>query len=104
MADYLPHTDEDVAAMLAFLGLESLDELFAAVPAALRLAAGPDQGGMGRLDLAPGRPEPDVMAHLGSLAAANRARTDRLVCFAGGGAYDHEIPPVVPALAGARSS
>jgi glycine dehydrogenase subunit 1 len=33
-------------------------------------------------------------------ADLNRARTDRMVCFAGGGAYDHEIPPVTQALAG----
>ncbi len=31
---------------------------------------------------------------------SNRARIDRLVCFAGGGAYDHEIPSVTQALAG----
>ena len=68
MGDYLPHTDDEVAAMLAFLGLDSLDELFAAVPAALRLAGG--------LDLADGVPEPDVLAHLEDLADANRARTD----------------------------
>ncbi|HLN15962.1 MAG TPA: aminomethyl-transferring glycine dehydrogenase subunit GcvPA [Acidimicrobiales bacterium] len=92
MPDYLPHTDEELAQMLAFLGLSSLDELFAAVPAALRVAGG--------LDLAPGAPEPDVVEHLSGLAEVNRARADRLVCFAGGGAYDHEIPPVVRALAG----
>jgi glycine dehydrogenase subunit 1 len=34
------------------------------------------------------------------LGDRNRARSDRLVCFAGGGAYDHEIPPVTRALAG----
>jgi glycine dehydrogenase subunit 1 len=33
-------------------------------------------------------------------AARNRARSDRLVCFAGGGAYDHEIPSATRALAG----
>ena len=90
MADYLPHTDEEVAAMLAFLGLSDLDELFAAVPRALRLAGG--------LDLADGDPEPDVLAHMGALARANRAAD--LVCFAGAGAYDHEVPPVVRSLAG----
>jgi glycine dehydrogenase subunit 1 len=87
MGDYLPHTDDELAAMLAFLGLDTVDDLFAAVPTALRVAGG--------LSLADGRPEPDVLAHLDELAAAN----DRLVCFAGAGAYDHEIPPVVPALA-----
>ena len=92
MPDYMPHTDDELARMLGFLGLSSLDELFAVVPAALRLGRG--------LDLAAGSPEPDVLARLGSLGEANRARADRLVCFAGGGAYDHEVPPVVRALAG----
>src|SRR5580698_8877563 len=78
--------------MLAFLGLSSLDELFASVPAALRLGRG--------LAMDEGSPEPDVLARMESLGRANPARTDHLVCFAGGGAYDHEVPPVVRALAG----
>jgi glycine dehydrogenase subunit 1 len=92
VADYLPHTEDELVQMLAFLGLSSLDELFAAVPAALRLGRG--------LELADGAPEPDVLARMEARGEANRARTDRLVCFAGGGAYDHEVPPVVRALAG----
>jgi len=92
MPDYLPHTDDELIEMLGFLGLSSLEELFGAVPAALRLGHG--------LELADGVPEPDVLARMESLGAANRARADRLVCFAGGGAYDHEVPPVVRALAG----
>lgn len=92
MADYLPHTDEEVAAMLGFLGLSSVDALFAAVPGALHLAGG--------LSMEAGRPEPDVLAEIEALAEANIARSDRLVCFAGAGAYDHEVPPVVRALAG----
>ncbi len=92
MGDYLPHTDADIAAMLEFIGLGSLDDLFAAVPEALRIVGG--------LGLPAGRPEPDVLDHLETLAEANVARSDRLVCFAGGGAYDHEVPPVVRALAG----
>jgi glycine dehydrogenase subunit 1 len=90
--DYLPHTEDELTQMLAFLGLSSLDELFSVVPAALRLGRG--------LALADGSPEPDVLARMESLGHANRARSDRLVCFAGGGAYDHEVPPVVRALAG----
>jgi glycine dehydrogenase subunit 1 len=92
MADYLPHTDEDLATMLAFLGLDSLDRLFDVVPAALHVAGG--------LAMADGLPEPDVAARFAERAAANTAATDRLVCFAGAGAYDHEVPPVVRALAG----
>ncbi len=92
MGSYIPHTDDDVASMLAFLGLSSLDELFDVVPEALRLQRS--------LELADGVGEPDALAHLVSLSDRNRARGDRLVCFAGGGAYDHETPPVTNALAG----
>jgi len=87
MADFTPHTDEEVAAMLAFCGLSSVDELFSAVPAAMRLAAGD-------LDVAPGLSEPDTLAEMGALADANRVGRD-LICFAGGGAYDHDVAAVV---------
>ncbi|MDQ3353073.1 MAG: aminomethyl-transferring glycine dehydrogenase subunit GcvPA [Actinomycetota bacterium] len=111
MAGYIPHTDAEVETMLAFLGLASLDELFSVVPDALRLAASPgrghDQGGEWRfLDLADGLGEPDVLAEVERLASANLACTGPgipadggLVCFAGGGAYDHEVPEAVRALA-----
>jgi len=89
---YIPHTEDEVTSMLAFLGLDSIDQLFAAVPEALRLQRG--------LELADGAGEPDVLAHLDAYAGANRARLDRMVCFAGGGAYDHEVPAVTKALAG----
>src|ERR1700722_19661080 len=78
--------------MLAFLGLSTLGDLFEVVPEALRLQRG--------LDLADGTGEPDVLHRMEQFADRNRARTDRLVCFAGGGAYDHEIPSVTRALAG----
>ncbi|MBW3573289.1 MAG: aminomethyl-transferring glycine dehydrogenase subunit GcvPA [Actinobacteria bacterium] len=95
--------------MLGLLGLQSLDELFAVIPEALRLAAGAPSGdGAGRyLDLPDGLGEPDVVAEMERLAAANVACTgpgvaagSGLVCFAGGGAYDHEVPEAVRALAG----
>jgi glycine dehydrogenase subunit 1 len=78
--------------MLAFCGLASLDELFSAVPAAIRLAAG-------ELRLPPGRSEPDTAALMASLASRNRACGPDLICFAGGGAYDHEVPAVVRRVA-----
>ncbi len=92
MADYLPHTDEDVAGMLRFLGMTSFEDLFAHIPAALRLASG--------LEVAPGRSEPDVAAQFAQYGSANTATLSTLLCFAGGGAYDHEVPPVVRALGG----
>ena len=85
--------------MLAFLGLSSLDELFDVVPEALRLASRPaPDGGSRYLDLEPGLSEPDVLDAARRLAAGN-AWGDDLVCFAGGGAYDHEVPAVVRRLA-----
>ena len=92
MGTYIPHTDDELAGMLAFLGLSSLDELFAVVPEAVKLHHD--------LELADGVGEPDVLVRMEGYADRNRARSDRMVCFAGGGAYDHEIPPVTQALAG----
>ena len=90
MADFTPHTDAEIDEMLAFCGLASVEELFATVPAAIRLAAG--------LELPPGRSEPDTLAELERLAAANRVGRE-LVCFAGGGAYDHDVASVVRRVA-----
>jgi glycine dehydrogenase subunit 1 len=75
--------------MLADIGLASLDELFEVVPAALRLAGG--------LDMPPGLPEPDVLAEMDRLASRNRTGAD-LICFAGAGAYDHEVPSATTRL------
>ncbi|MGO9334127.1 MAG: aminomethyl-transferring glycine dehydrogenase subunit GcvPA [Acidimicrobiales bacterium] len=90
-AAFVPHTDAEIAEMLAFLGLEDLDDLFAEIPEALRLAGG--------LDLPPAMSEPDVAWRLDDLASRNRPCGRDLVCFAGAGSYDHEIPAVVRSLA-----
>ena len=95
MADFTPHTDAEIDDMLAFCGLASVEELFATVPAAIRLAAG--------LELPPGRSEPDTLAELERLAAANRVGRE-LVCFAGAGAYDHDVASVVRRVASGASS
>ena len=88
MPDFTPHTDDEIAEMLAACGLSDIDELFAAVPEALRLAGG--------LDMPDVMSEPDVMVEMNRLAAANSGAN--LICFAGGGAYDHEVPAVVRRL------
>ncbi len=75
--------------MLAAIGLSSLEQLFDAVPAALRLAGG--------LDLPDGLSEPDVLAEMQRLADRNRTGAD-LVCFAGAGAYDHDVPSATRSL------
>ena len=80
MGHYVPHTDDEIAQMLDFVGLSSLDELFETIPEALRLTR--------PLDLPDGLSEFDTLAEMGRLAKANAGD---LVCFAGGGAYDHDI-------------
>ncbi len=91
MTSWAPHTPAEIDEMLAFIGVSSLDELFRAVPVSLRLATG--------LSIPDGIGEPDLMAYFQELAAANAPIGRDLVCFAGGGAYDHEVPAVTKALA-----
>jgi glycine dehydrogenase subunit 1 len=73
--------------MLDVLGHEHLDDLFAHIPGTLRPTA--------PLDLPPGRSEDEVVGTMSRLAARNRSD---LVCFAGGGAYDHYVPAAVDAV------
>ena len=83
---YLPHTQADRRAMLEAIGVESVEELFADVPADLRMK--------GSLVLPPALSEPELVRHLCSLATENQNLQD-VVCFLGAGAYDHYIPSVV---------
>jgi glycine dehydrogenase subunit 1 len=87
---YTSTTPEDLQAMLAEIGVGSLQELFdRQIPAAVRL---------GRpLHLPAGMPEHEVYAHLRSLAARNTSAEDELT-FLGAGMYDHYVPAVVDML------
>lgn len=87
---YFYNTPDDVASMLKAIGVGSIDELFASVPAELRLKR--------PLDLPPALSEMELAQHLGALAAKN-SHLGKKVCFLGGGAYDHFVPAVVDALA-----
>jgi glycine dehydrogenase subunit 1 len=88
---FAPHTDVDVHEMLARLGLASLDDLFQQIPPGVRLGRA--------LQIPPGVSEQEILADVGALARRNRSMDD-VVCFSGGGAYDHFVPSVVWALAG----
>ncbi|MFN2590561.1 MAG: aminomethyl-transferring glycine dehydrogenase subunit GcvPA [Actinomycetota bacterium] len=88
---FAPHTDDDVREMLAACGLRSLDDLYAHLPPGVRLD--------GDLDIPLGLSEMELLAEARRLAGRNR-HADDLICFAGGGAYDHYVPSVVWALTG----
>jgi glycine dehydrogenase subunit 1 len=81
----MPHTEADVRAMLDTIGIDSIEDLIAHVPASLRSTAS--------LALAPGMSEQDVAAELTALAHQNRA--SEFVSFLGGGYYNHYVPAVV---------
>jgi glycine dehydrogenase subunit 1 len=85
--EFAPHTHDDLDAMLAAIGKSGLEDLFDHIPVSLRVAGG--------LDLPAGRSEDEVTSRLAALAARNHTQA---TCFAGGGAYDHYVPAVVPAL------
>jgi glycine dehydrogenase subunit 1 len=82
---YIPHTDAERKEMLAAVGLQSLDQLYQAVPADVRF---PD------LDLPQGISELEVTQELQEMAEAN-VDTQHFACFLGAGAYNHFIPSAV---------
>ena len=90
---YIPHTAEQRQAMLAKIGVASVEELFDTVPAELRLE--------GELDLPPAMGELELADHIARLAAENTS-AGQSTCFLGGGSYDHFIPATVDFVA-ARS-
>ncbi|HSM42046.1 MAG TPA: aminomethyl-transferring glycine dehydrogenase subunit GcvPA [Afifellaceae bacterium] len=83
---YLPHTDQDRADMLARIGVGSIDDLFADIPADKRLKA--------PLDLPPHCGEMEVARMMRGLAAKNLSAVETPF-FAGAGAYRHHVPAMV---------
>ncbi|MFI5004087.1 MAG: aminomethyl-transferring glycine dehydrogenase subunit GcvPA [Solirubrobacterales bacterium] len=90
MTRYTATTEADLAAMLAAIGVSSVEELFdRQIPEAVRLRRA--------LDLPPGMPEQDVYEHLRALAARNVSAEDELT-FLGAGMYDHYVPALIDML------
>ena len=87
--DYIQNTPPDQAEMLKSIGAASVDALFDALPAGVRLRR--------PLDLPPALPEIDLLRHLSGLAGRNRTFDDGR-CFLGAGAYNHFVPAIVDAL------
>jgi glycine dehydrogenase subunit 1 len=85
---YLPHTPEDISAMLEAIGKPSLDQLFQTIPEAARFS--------GDLALEPALGEAALMRHLKDLARKNTGA--ELLSFLGAGMYAHHIPPAVDQL------
>jgi len=85
---YSPHTDADRAAMLAAIGVKSVADLFADVPARVRFP---------KLNLPGPQSEMETMRELMNLAEAN-ADAQHNPIFLGAGAYNHYSPSVIHQL------
>ena len=86
---YIPNTPEDQEAMLAKMGLPSLEALLSPVPENVRLQR--------PLNLPASLSEPDLKRVLNGIAAKNK-NLDTAISFLGAGTYDHAIPSVVSHL------
>ena len=91
MSTYTSATDRDRQDMLAAIGVDSIEDLFADIPASLRLDR--------ELALDRGLSEQEVFAELRDLAARNVSTQDE-ISFLGGGMYDHYVPALIDAIIG----
>ncbi|MCH5220890.1 MAG: aminomethyl-transferring glycine dehydrogenase subunit GcvPA [Muribaculaceae bacterium] len=83
---YLPHTEEDIKLMLDKCGAKTLDDLYADVPASLRLSK--------PYALPKAMSEPELYRFFGDIASDNR----EMAIFAGAGFYHHYTPAAIPAI------
>lgn len=83
---YFPHTADDLQAMLEKVGVKSLDDLYAEIPADIRFR--------GDYQLPEQMSEMEVRRLFEQLGSQNK----QLVCFGGAGVYDHYTPAVIPNL------
>lgn len=80
---FIPHSESDVRAMLAAIGVDQIEDLFDEIPAALKAQT---------LQHVPaGLPEMDVARLMRGYAAQDAG----VLNFAGAGAYEHHIPAAV---------
>ncbi|HVP33908.1 MAG TPA: aminomethyl-transferring glycine dehydrogenase subunit GcvPA [Steroidobacteraceae bacterium] len=83
---FIPHTEADVAAMLATIGVRRIEDLFEEIPASLRASS-----------LA-GVPEQLNEMQVGRLMSERAAVDGTPLSFIGAGAYEHHIPAAVWAI------
>ncbi len=86
MGSYVPSTRQERAQMLQKIGVDSIDALFANVPAGMKLKT---------LNIPQGKSELEVSGMMSALAEENRVFP---VIFRGAGAYNHYIPSIVKSV------
>jgi glycine dehydrogenase subunit 1 len=88
---YLPHTPEDISAMLSAVGAKSLEDLFATIPAECRREKD--------LNLPQRLSEWELNRHIDELTGSMAVAPEYKV-FMGAGSYEHYIPAAVSQLLG----
>ena len=85
---FIPHTADDVQAMLEAIGAPSIEALFDEIPPALRISE------------LQALPEGLSEAQITRLMAARATQDPPLACFLGAGAYEHHIPAAIWEIVG----
>ena len=80
---FIPHTEDDIRAMLAAIGVKAVDDLFDEIPVSLR------GGGLSKIP--PGASEMEITR----LMHERAERDGRWLNFIGAGAYEHHVPAAV---------
>lgn len=80
---YIPHTPEDTAAMLEYIGADTIDTLFDEIPVSLLHNVA--------MDIPVGMSAMRLLQKAAEWSSGNRNGT----CFMGAGSYDHHIPAAV---------
>ena len=83
---FIPHTEKDVAEMLATIGVQSIEQLFDEIPANLRVKS------------LTGVPPALNEMEIARLMSARAKADGRPLNFIGAGAYEHHIPSAVWAI------
>ena len=90
LTGYNVHPPSDRTAMLGKIGVDTIEDLWTAIPSTVRLRRS--------LNLPAPRTEWNLRSHLESLARLNQ-HSGTMQSYLGGGAYEHSIPETVRSLA-----
>lgn len=86
---YIPHSEDEVRAMLQRMGLQKIEDLFSDIPDRFRLE---------KLALPEGKVEADVIRQMNDWSKSN-LNANECAIFMGGGIYQHLIPSAIPFIA-----
>ena len=83
---FVPNTEQNRKEMLEAIGVKGFSELVEVIPGSIRLEE--------ELKLPTALSELELTRLLGEVASRNKG-AGQMICFLGGGAYDHFIPAIV---------